>query len=234
MSEPTTYVWSALREQFCRRVNDTPSARQEARVLDVFQTNPALVADAIGHVAARFDAGAIRAAWPVLVTHVEQARDNARRGSRPVTDEGERTRHVDRVRQWLRAAGMHFDSESEVEHQLFDDGGALRPFAGDVELRNELLAEWRRLRPRGVDVEIAAEDRAAAWIASRPKVRAAAGGVEGRVPEDPGSGELDLVPLLRDGGAAAVEAVIGHVEDGATGQEVGLTAAARNPFTDDA
>jgi len=163
---PQTYVWATVRARFVERVGDTPSARQEQTILDAFQQHPTLVVEALDHVATRYEQGAVRAAWPVLAKHVERAVDVAARSGEEVSDSVQRDRAVDRARQWVRAAGLHFDREEEVEDELFGVRGSLRWWGSDAELREELLDEWRRLRPRGVEVEREAEERARAWVAT--------------------------------------------------------------------
>lgn len=155
------YVWMDLRERVIEAAADAPHAAQEQRIIDVFVAHPALVAEAVEHVLAGYARGTVRAVWPVLVKHVEELASNEERATLPVRDTSDRKARVARARQWLKAVGVHFDREPEVEDELFGDRGMLRAYATDRSLVDELLALWRAERPRGKRVEAEHEERMA-------------------------------------------------------------------------
>jgi len=165
----TEYVWSDMRDPFIERVGSAPSAATEERILDVFSGHPMLVAAGMAHVGERYDSGLIHSPWPVLAKHVEEAVAAIGRGDVSASGGQDRTKALQRGRQWMRAAGMHYDRESEVEDELFGYSGMLRTYAGDAELRAELLAYWHEQRPRGEQVEQEAEARARAHVAARKR-----------------------------------------------------------------
>lgn len=232
----TVYVWSELRDRLVTLTGDAPSAPLEQRILDIFEHRPALVAEAVSHVSARFEAGVVRSAWPVLAKHVEQAAETATRAEVRVTERSGMTKAVELARHWVRNAGLYL-SEEELLDDLFGDLGRLRAHAGDLALREELLDLWQKQQPRAAKAEREQEIRAAAWVGTRPKKRrrqerAVAGGAEGIVRRDRRSASegREEGTLTASGSASVPERESLAGENGATGQEVGLTATARNPF----
>jgi hypothetical protein len=154
----TEYVWSVLRDDLVARWADSPHAPLEQRILDVWERHPQLVLDAAEHVAERYERGAIRSPWAVLAKHVEDAAANADRADRPAMRR-DKAKQRARAEQWLRATGVHFDLEREVEDELFGDRGMLRAYADDDGLREAMLALWQHERPRALRSELEAAGR---------------------------------------------------------------------------
>lgn len=151
------YVWNELRDAFAERVADAPSAVLEQRVLDIFERHPGLVSDALALIADRYEQGIVRSGWPVLLKHVEEAASAAERSAVPVSDDrdaaAKRAKAIKRAQQSMRGAGLYYDREAEVVEELFDVGGILRDYQGDMQLVDEMLDVWRSERGRGERAE---------------------------------------------------------------------------------
>lgn len=153
----TEFVWQRLREHAIERFHETPGADAEQRILTIFQQHPQTVAALIDNVAARVDIGAIRSGWAILALECERA---AERSTITATDTKDKTRATKRTDQWMRAAGLHFDLQAELEDELYGDRGPLRHWP---ETTNDTLALWQQLRPAGIRIEQEAQERADAW-----------------------------------------------------------------------
>jgi hypothetical protein len=151
------YVWSTLRDDLIERWSDRPNGPLEQRILDVWERHPQLVLDASEQITERYERGIVRSPWAVLVKHVEQAAAAAERSDRPAQGERDKAKARAQAEQWIRAAGVHFDAEHELEDELFGDRGLLRAYGDDSELRDSMLALWHRHRPAIERVEQEAE-----------------------------------------------------------------------------
>lgn len=173
MSGDTTYVWAELRDAFALRVGDAPGAQIEQQFLDAFDQHPELVAEALDYVAERHARGLVRSPWPVARLHVSALVDTAQRAaSATAQGGGDKRARVQRAQAWIRAAGIHFDRESELVDELFDSPGAmLKAYASDDELREQMAALWREVRPAGERVEREELERAQMWVAARQRER---------------------------------------------------------------
>jgi len=154
------YVWTELRAVAIERFRNVPDATLEQRVIDVFREHPALVQEAIEHVARRFESGQVRSPWIVLAKHVSEA-------MRPLeevtaTDERERAKQIARAEAWIRVAGQHFDREEEILEELFGEFGRLKTWAEDGPLKVRMIALWGEVRPKGESIQAQAEERASA------------------------------------------------------------------------
>lgn len=163
----TEYVWADEHDRLVRSWADAPGAELEQRILDAFMEHPQLVIETAKSVSEGFTSGTIRSPWPVLAQRVERAIAVSERSSAPVRGEKDRKKALTRGRQWMRAAGMHFDRADEVEDELFGPHGMLRAHADDPELHDDLLQLWHDLRPTGEQIEQEAEQRGRAYIAGR-------------------------------------------------------------------
>jgi len=78
---------------------------------------------------------------------------------------------VVRAEFWTRNAGMFMPDETNFLSELFDPpAGILRHYADDEQLREKMLSQYRKVRPRGERVEQETAERAARIRASREKV----------------------------------------------------------------
>lgn len=169
----TTYVWSELRERVIDACGNTPADEQERRIIDVFREHPAAVMQGVDHVLDGYQRGIVRSPWAVLASHVEKLATAIQKTAVAVTDEHDRKHTMSRARQWMRAAGLHFDAEHEVEDELrngFTSGMGAKSRVLDDEDVAELLAYWRELRVLGEQIDREANARAAVWLrANRPE-----------------------------------------------------------------
>lgn len=168
----TEFDWLELRERAVELYVDTPSAALEERIVAIFEKRPALVADAIDHVAERFQRGLVRSPWAVLAKHAETLAAGSDRAVK-ATDESERDEKVARAEAWVKTAGLHFDRPSEIVEELFGDRGPLKTWATDSDLVARMVELWNEQRPRGEQVEREAEQRGRAYADWRRKLHAA-------------------------------------------------------------
>ena len=54
---------------------------------------------------------------------------------------------------WLRNAGLYYEDPDQVLAHLFGKSGLLREARGDIQLQKDLINEWFRLRPIGIESE---------------------------------------------------------------------------------
>lgn len=163
-----TYTWSEARDKAIELFGETPNPGTEQEIIHAFEEHPRMVITTIEAVAERKRAGKVRSGWAILRSEVQrfgQSEDIV------VTDESERTRAIARGEQWIRNAGIHFDRQEEVADELFGDFGFMRRWAEDDLVRQRLLTLWSKERPRGEKVEVEAEERARAWVASREALK---------------------------------------------------------------
>ena len=168
----TVYVWSDIRERALHLFGgDSPHGQLEQEILDVFERQPALVADQVERIGLRFQQGQVRSPWAVLRKAVVEA---AIGPDVSATDTTSRERAVAQAEQWLRAAGVMFDRWSEVEDELFGDRGRLRQWADDTGLHERMKRLWQSERPRGEQCEQEELERAAKFVDDRRRMAEAA------------------------------------------------------------
>jgi hypothetical protein len=176
----TEYDWAQIRADTIRAFGgDAPRNELEQRIIDVFREQPQLVVNTISLVTHGYQAGKVRSPWAILDINLREA---TRPGANiTATDTTEKQRAIQRAEQWVRAAGVHFDSEDEVVLELFDTGKQLHAYAqvtlerqpdksslltepkGDAALVSRIRQLWRELRPIGEQSEADALQRAEEW-----------------------------------------------------------------------
>lgn len=157
-----TYVWSDIRDRaFEQFAGESLGAETENAIIEVFERRPALVVSLIEEVSTAKANGKVRSGWAILRSRLAQEESKS---SVVVTDKAERDKAVKRIEQWMRAAGIHFDSESELVEELFGEPlGRLKHFAKDDKLRERMIELWKAERPRGEQVEREELERARQW-----------------------------------------------------------------------
>ena len=161
------WSWLETREKAIRLFGgELPKGETEQEVIDAFTDRPVLVDRLIREVAEAKKAGRARSGWAVLRSRLNAIASGL---DIVVTDRNERGLALRQAEQWVRNAGLYFDREDEFEDELFGDGGMLRAFRTDDELRTHLIDLWRSERPRGKQAEDDAEERAAAWVEGRKR-----------------------------------------------------------------
>lgn len=163
-----TYDWPTVRAVAVRGFGgELPHAQTEQNVLDAFQLQPTAVVRAISEVSADYQAGKVRSGWAILRKRLLQVQPAS---SVAVPETDDRGRDLRRAETWIRNAGIHFDRESEVADELFGHGGILAAYASEEAVRLTMLELWRQLRPRSVQVEAEALERAEKWKRDRRAV----------------------------------------------------------------
>ncbi len=148
----TEYHWSEIRDHAIELFGEAPSAQLEADVLEEFERRPAFVAQAIDRIGAKVAAGKVRSGWAILR---KELYDTPTTPNIVATDEAERTKRIDKAKQWIDNAGLHYDRADHVLADLFGDEYAKGPLTNydTPELRAELAAYWHNARPRGEQAE---------------------------------------------------------------------------------
>jgi hypothetical protein len=185
----TEYTWADLRERAIRAFGgQTPRAGDEEAILGIWQKQPAMIARMVGDVAAAVDRGEVTWGWSAL-------RARAEKGARPAPeptpfDDGatEQRAAVERAKTWIRRAGCEFPNEAEIVDELFGVRGRLRDFADNAAVVEEILGEYREVRPAAIAREEEREQEAARWREAR---------AARRQPKRSATTE-DLVEALRD------------------------------------
>jgi hypothetical protein len=157
------YVWTETYDRAVELFDGTPGAALEERLLQAFRERPAAIVAELETVAADYRRGLIRSPWAILATRAERAGQDV-----TVRDSRDRDRAVAGAERWIRSTGVHFERESQVLAELFEDGGErgpiLKPWAEELELRERMAELWRQERPRGVQTELEAEERGRARV----------------------------------------------------------------------
>ncbi len=116
---------------------DTPSAHLEQELLDAFQTNPQAVTNAITKIGKAYAAGKIHSPWGALRSEIpKQITADVHVG-----DGSERNRAIANAEQFIRNAGLHYPTWTEVEDDLYERGN-LAPWRKDHELKQRLKDLW--------------------------------------------------------------------------------------------
>jgi hypothetical protein len=185
-------TWADLRNYLIDQFNEAPHPATEQDIIDAFENHPDQVIDAAQQVAHDVKAGTARSGWGVLRARANRIRTPIANPTRDASVD--REKRVMRAEQWLRAAGLLFDTEREILDELFGSTGILRAYAqieqiqvgtnerghpiwglsepkGDLALVQRMLDTWRMVRPAGQDLERAARERAAMWKQKNPKTQ---------------------------------------------------------------
>lgn len=177
----TEYVWRTLRAHAIETFGgDAPRAELEQRILDIFEQSPALVAKAINKIGHKYKAGLVRSPWAVLIVDIEAASTPG--ANITVTDTAHRSKKIAAAEQWIRAAGIHYDRETEIQQDLA--GGLLKDYTDDNALFAQMLELWRQERPRGERTETEALERAEAWKQVQAHLKATVAAQAKPPPED--------------------------------------------------
>lgn len=180
----TTYQWATIRaDAIARFGGDAPRSELEQHLIHVFEQQPQLVVHAIDKIADSYRNGSIRSPWAVLKTHLDRAA--APGADIQATDTTDKQKRIQHAEQWIRAAGIHYDRDTEILLELFD-GGLLSAYAqveqhrsgstpeghpiwtlteprGDTALVDRILRAYHDARPTGIALETEATERAEAW-----------------------------------------------------------------------
>lgn len=166
----TTYTWDETKSRALEAFNgETPGATLENTIVQHFAENPVRVNDHITTIEKRIANGAnIRSPWAILRTELEQpaAAVNA-------TDVAARGAAIRQAEHWIRHAGGYIDRESELEDELYGDLGKLRHWP---DTKPQLLALWRKERPKFQAAEAAELERAHAQAQLRRRLTKASRG----------------------------------------------------------
>lgn len=179
----TEHSWSDLYDKATRAFCNTPRPQDEQAILDVFMTNPTLVARQVDEIGKAVHDGKVTYGWSALASRLAKGQTSDIR----VDDRSERDKLIRGVERWIGNAGYHFDREEEIEAELFGDVGRLREwgqyvpatpttpavFTGDQVLRERLLGQWREVKARGVKASADAVERGQQAKATRAAVRQA-------------------------------------------------------------
>lgn len=169
---------------------DTPGAALEQQILDAFQEAPQLVIRAIDKVAAKYTAGRVNSPWGAMKHEIQRATNQPHLIA---VDSTGRDRAIQRAEQWIRAAGIHYDRDSEIMLELFSGSGLLAAYAhvdlipddtdtgkwkiseptGDIALVERMLKVYNDARPTGIQIEEDTTARAEKYRAQQAELRAA-------------------------------------------------------------
>jgi hypothetical protein len=147
--------WQTLRNQFMRQVGgDLPGNHLEQELINAYEQHPTAVERSLEKIALAFKAGKIRSPWGAAKAEVAKAVDAA---NNPTHDKSA-SRHtaIQRAEQWIRAAGLHYDRETETIDELYGDRGRLRHHPNT---QPRLLELWNEIKPLGVIAEQEAVER---------------------------------------------------------------------------
>ena len=154
-------TWAETHAEALERFGQTPLGRDlEAELVEIFEQRPEAVGLAIDDIGKGFAAGRIRSPWGAL--RAELARQEAR-AKVVATGNVDRERQLQRLEQYMRAAGLQLADEAEVLDDCFGYGGRWRAFAADEPMRARALELWRSLQPAAAKVEAEALERAENW-----------------------------------------------------------------------
>ena len=174
-------TWGELRSHLVDQFGDTPHAATEQDIIHAYQLHPGALEAAASAVVIDVHAGTARSGWGVLRARAAKILIPVSNPTRSTSLDREKA--IARAEQWMRAAGLHFDEESEILLELFDggrlsayaqtslistesDGGPpwmLAPITGDAALAERMLALYRDLRPTGIRLETEAQEAADKW-----------------------------------------------------------------------
>lgn len=145
--------WSDTRQHAIEHFNsETPGAQLEQDIIAHFADDPERVIRTINRIADQHKRKPLNSPWAVVRADLNRTAQQDVVASATAG----RAKHIERAKNWIRNAGVHYDRESDVEAELFGDDftrGRLHDHREDPNLREELLAYWRDQRPRGEQAE---------------------------------------------------------------------------------
>lgn len=143
----TEYHWNQLYDRGSDLFHEPPG-RLEPDIVQAFQQNPRRVKNEIEKLGSQILNGAdIRSGWAILRKRLAQTPDDV-----VAVDSTSRESAILNARRWIHNAGLHYDRETDVLEELFDQQGILHEFDSD-HLRAEMAQAWRQERPRGEQAE---------------------------------------------------------------------------------
>lgn len=143
-----TLTWNETRTFGIKRFGNAPGPEIENEMIQAFQTAPLAFVETIYEVANLVDRGEATSGWGL--THARTRRLTQPVRDITVTKPDARAKAIDRAEQWLRVAGIHFDSQTEIEDELFGDRGQLKEWP---DLRDRMVDMWIEIRPIGEQLE---------------------------------------------------------------------------------
>lgn len=155
--------WAELRDHLIDAFDGTaPTAPAEAEIINVYERHAVAVEKAALEIAAQFATGGdIRSPWGLLHYKAGQIATAPRNPAKPASVD--REKRIARAEQWLKNAGIHFNSQAEVRDELFHSRGLLADYHGDTALVDRMLNLWTELRPLGELIEHQALEHATKW-----------------------------------------------------------------------
>ena len=156
----------------------------EQTIIDAYELHPTAVIREVEAVAQDLKSGLIRSAWAILAKRCERI---IAPPSNPTMKTGlDKEKAIAHAEQWVRATGIHYDRDTEIQEELFGDRGLLRAYTqitleetsrnteghpiyaptqptGDLALIEQMTKLWEQHRPAGIAIEQDAEHRAAKW-----------------------------------------------------------------------
>jgi hypothetical protein len=157
--------WEDLALETAERFGGTlPHPDTAAQIAAVYERAPHAVEKAIDRVALEYEQGGIRSPWGILRSRVKQITTSEATATRA----NERDKTIARAEQWMRNAGMHYDSEQELLDELYGERGRLRDHP---DTRQRMLALWTELRPIGEQLDQDAIDRGTRYQEQRERLR---------------------------------------------------------------
>ncbi len=121
----TTLDWPSIRSTFTVLYgNQLPMQKLEAELVDIFQEHPALFTAEANRVALIYADGKIHSPWPILRRNLgERLERNEHFEQATANDTSERDRAIRNAENYIRGAGVHLPSESELLAELFGADG---------------------------------------------------------------------------------------------------------------
>ena len=136
--------WEDLVLETAERFGGTfPHPDTSADIATVHQRAPNAVQRAIDEVAADYAKGTISSPWGILRSRVSKITADVQAKA---TSANSREKAIQRAEQWLKTAGLHYDRESEILDELFNERGMLHPH-DTPELRQRITDLWLEQRP---------------------------------------------------------------------------------------
>ena len=159
--------WQELRTHLIDTYGETPRPETEAVIIEAYERHPNQLERSALALTADVAAGTIRSGWAVLRS---RAGSISAPPSNPTRNTSvDREKRIMRAEEWIRAAGIHIDRDTEIQDELFNERGQLRDYP---DLTDHMLHLWAEERPRGLQTERAAEERAEKWKTTQASLNA--------------------------------------------------------------
>lgn len=192
--------WATLRDHLIEKYASTPHPTAEQEIIDAYELHPAQVEKA---ALALIDATGITSPWGLLKSKAAKIAAPPSNPTRPSAID--REKQISRAENWIRTTGCHYDRQTEILDELFNDRGLLREYAqidliedtsssdakwmlseptGDFQLVERMTKQWDQARPAGITIEQDSEARAAKYRAQQAELDAIRAQIEAaREPE---------------------------------------------------